>query len=152
MKRLKHILLFAAALFFSGSIMAQADQIVGTYIVNSPFTDDVAHVRVSRTNKGTYMGRIVWVNHPTNDDGTPRTDEKNPDPKKRSRKPEEIVMVWGLHYEEGEWIGGTLYDPYSGKNFGVKFKLADNGKDLIARYYKGKPAFGINADWKRLNR
>lgn len=47
-------------------------------------------------------------------------------------------------------VDGTLYDPYSGKKFSVKFKLAKNGSDLQARYYKGIPAAGLNATWKRL--
>lgn len=127
-----------------------ADHICGTYDVPSPFSDDEAHVCITKTSKGTYQGRIVWVNRDTNPDGTPRTDEKNPDPKLRSRQATDIVMCWNLKYEEGMWVNGVLYDPYSGKRFGIRFKPAKNGKDLDARYYKGKPAFGINAVWKRM--
>lgn len=150
MKQIKNILL-ALLLMLSGNAIAQdaASKILGTYKVPSPFTDDIAKVKITQSKNGTYSGRIVWVNKPNKEDGTPVTDEKNPDPKLRTRKATEIVMFWNLRYDKEEWVEGILYDPYSGKKFGVKFSLEKNGKDLKARYYKGKPAFGINATWTK---
>lgn len=147
---MKRILPLLLALLMGASAWAQADKIVGTYVVGSPFNTDTAHVRITLQKNGTYQGRITWVNRNTNADGTPRTDEKNPDPKLRQRKPEEIVMCWGLKYQDGEWVDGVLYDPYSGKKFSVKYKLSKNGRDLEARYYKGVPAIGISATWRRI--
>ena len=140
------------SLFVGVAAFAQdgADKILGTYRVPSPFSDDVAKVRITPQKDGRYQGRIVWVNNATNEDGTPRTDEKNADPKLRTRKATDIVMCWNLRYEGGEWVEGVLYDPYSGKKFSVKFKLAKNGTDLSARYYKGVPAMGINATWQKV--
>ena len=151
MKTIFKIFTFAMLMFFGISAFAQteADKIIGTYRVESPFTDDVAKVKITKAKNGTYSGRITWVNNTTNADGSPRTDEKNPDPKLRSRKPEEIIMVWNLQFKDGEWVNGTLYDPYSGKKFSVQFKA--DGNNLKARYYKGVPAMGINAVWKRVN-
>lgn len=150
-KRIKTLLLPLLMLCATVAI-AQSDgsKILGTYRVPSPFNDDAANVKITQCADGTFKGQVVWVNRATNKDGSPRTDEKNPDPKLRSRKPEEIIMCWGLKYEDGEWVGGTLYDPYSGKKFNIKFALDKNGSDLSARYYKGKPALGINGTWKRL--
>ncbi len=141
---------FFLLLGFSSFAQDKADKLLGTYLIESPFSDDVARVKISKNKNGTYQGRIVWVSKPTNPDGTPRTDEKNPDPKLRTRKPEEIVMVWNLQFDGEEWVKGTIYDPFSGGKFGVKFKLAKNGSDMIARYYKGVPAMGMNATWKRV--
>ena len=148
MKRL--LPLFLILLMAALSASAQEEKIVGTYSVASPFNTDTAHVRITKAKNGTYQGRITWVNRTTNADGSPRTDEKNPDPKLRSRKPEEIIMCWGLQYKEGEWVDGVLYDPYTGKKFSVKYKLSKNGRDLDARYYKGVPAIGISSTWKRI--
>lgn len=150
MKKLFTSILAALLLLVGGSLGAQEDKILGTYEVPSPFSDDVAHVKITKTQKGTYQGRITWVNRDKNPDGTPRTDEKNPDPKLRMRPPTDIVMFWNLQYKEGEWVDGVLYDPYTGKRFSVKFKLAKNGTDLSARYYKGVPVAGINGTWKRI--
>lgn len=128
-----------------------ADRIVGTFRVVSPFDrGDTAHVTVTRAPDDTYRGRISWVSKPNNPDGTPRTDLKNPNPKLRDRKATDVTMVYDLRFKSGEWVGGKLYDPYSGGTFGVQFKLADNGRDLEARYYKGRPLLGINAEWKRI--
>lgn len=152
MKKLLSTILLVAMMSLGTTLFAQGngDKLLGLYRVESPFSDDVAKVLVTKATNGTYTGRITWVNKPTNPDGTPRTDEKNSDPKLRNRKPEEIIMFWNIKYEGDEWVDGTLYDPYSGKKFSVKFKLAKNGSDVQARYYKGIPAVGINATWKRL--
>lgn len=150
---MKHLLGFITLILLAststGTLQAQtrADDIVGTYLVPSPFNDDTAHVKVTRTAKGTYQGRIVWANHTKNPDGTVRTDMKNADKKLRSRKYNEVIMVWNLTYEEGEWVDGKLYDPYSGKTFSVKFKPVKGSRDLSARYYKGVTAIGINGTW-----
>ena len=136
-----------------GSVPARAqsaDDIVGTYTVQSPFNDDVARVKVTRMADGTYQGRIVWANHTKNPDGSVRTDTKNADKKLRSRKYYEIIMVWGLTYENGGWVGGKLYDPYSGKTFSVKFRPIKGSRNLKARYYKGIPAIGIDATWEEV--
>lgn len=127
----------------------QADDIIGTYTVPSPFNDDVARVQITRATDGTYRGRIVWANHSTNADGTVRRDEKNADPKLRSRRFDEIYMAWNLRFKDGEWVDGKLYDPYTGKTFSIKFKPIKNSRNLKARYYKGVTAIGIDGTWVR---
>ena len=152
MKRLINRILVALFLLSGTSIMAQGDAILGTYKVTSPFNDDIAHVKITKTTKGTYMGRIVYCNPSTNADGSPRLDENNPDPKLRTRKPNEIIMCWNLSWDGKAWVEGKMYDVYSGKTWDLRFKPAKNGKDLDARYYKGVPAMGISGTWKRLDK
>lgn len=126
------------------------DVICGVYLVSSPKNDvDKIKVRITRTSKGLYQGRIVWVYPDKNPDGTERTDQNNPDKSLRNRKATDIVMCWNLKYVDGAWEDGILYDPTSGKRYNIQFSLASNGKDLVARYYKGRPAFGINQQWTR---
>ena len=143
---LTFLLLATASL---ATAQTKADDILGVYTTGSPFNDDVARVEITKTAKGTYQGRVTWTNHPTNPDGTVRTDSKNPDKKLRSRRYDEVIMFWDLTFEDGEWVGGKLYDPYSGKTFSVKFKPIKNSRNLKARYYKGIPAIGIDATWTR---
>ena len=153
MKKLLPLLLICLA--FAGRTMAQsadADKILGTFYLESPLSDDNAKVTFKKSAKGTYFAKIIWIDKPYNADGTLRTDEKNPDPKLRSRHATDVVLVWGLTYKDGEWVEGSVYDPFSGKSFGVKMKLEKNGKDLSVRYYKGKPALGITRTWTRVEK
>ena len=151
MGQFRHIFLTLLLLATASLAAAQtkADDILGVYSMDSPFNDDVARVEITKTARGTYQGRVIWTNHPTNPDGSVRTDAKNPDKKLRKRRYDEVIMVWDLTFEDGEWVEGKLYDPYSGKTFSVKFKPIKNSRNLKARYYKGIPAIGIDATWTR---
>lgn len=153
MKRLALLLL--VALFPLQSLMAQtddADYICGTYRVESPVSDDVVKIKLFRASDGTYRGKFVWLSQPNNPDGTPRTDVKNPDPEKRNRTADQIVAVWGLKYSDGQWVEGKIYDPTTGKTYGIQGKKAKNGKDLQMRYYLGKPAIGLTSIWTRVEK
>ena len=127
-----------------------ADDICGTYLVESPVSDDAVKIKIYRATNGKYQGKFVWLSKPNNPDGTPRTDINNPDPKKRNRTSDQIVAVWGLTYENGEWINGSIYDPNSGKTYGIKGKRAKNSRDMEMHYYWKKPVMGLNTTWKRL--
>lgn len=153
MGKILKLLLPAILLFISFPTFAQtgADAIEGTYQTKAPFCDDVAKIKITKAADGSYRGRIVWVSRTTNADGTPRLDEKNPNPKLRTRKPTDITMFWNVRYVDGEWVNGVLYDPYSGKTFGIQFTKEKNSANLEARYYKGKPAVGITTVWKRVD-
>lgn len=153
MKPMKHLLTFIFVTLLAMTAVAQtveADAILGTFQATSPFNDDTAHIKVTRLSNGTYQGRVVWVNHNTNPDGTPRRDKNNKDPKLRSRLATEVILFWDLRYDDGEWVKGKLYDDVTGKTFSIKISIDKNGKDLKARYYKGVPAVGITKTWKRI--
>ena len=143
---------FIAVLLFlcSSQVWAQAnaDDILGVWRTTSPFNDDTAHVRITRGSDGLYSGIVVWTNHPTNDDGSVRCDVKNKNPKLRTRKWNEVILCWNLQFKNGEWVKGNLYDPYSGKTFGVKLKPDKTASDIEARYYMGTPSIGITMKWK----
>ncbi len=129
----------------------RADAICGTYRVESPVSDDVVKIKIYRATNGKYQGKFVWLSKPNNPDGTPRTDINNPDPKKRNRTADQIVAVWNLAYKDGEWVEGLIYDPTSGKTYGLKGKKAKNGKDMEMRYYIKKPIIGLTTTWVREN-
>lgn len=136
------------------TIVAQnsdADAICGTYLVESPVSDDVVKIKIYRATNGKYQGKYVWLSRPNNPDGTPRTDINNPDPKKRNRTADQIVAVWNLKYDGKEWVEGLIYNPTSGKTYGLKGKTAKNGKDMEMRYYIKRPVIGLTSTWKREN-
>lgn len=129
----------------------RADAICGTYRVESPVSDDVVKIKIYRATNGKYQGKFVWLSKPNNPDGTPRTDINNPDPKKRNRTADQIVALWNLTYKDGEWVEGLIYDPTSGKTYGLKGKKAKNGKDMEMRYYIKKTIIGLTTTWVREN-
>ncbi len=135
---------------FGSRVLAQsADDICGTYRVESPVSDDVVKIKIYRTTTGSYAGKYVWLSKPNNPDGTPRTDINNPDPAKRNRTADQIIAVWGLRYDNGEWVGGSIYDPTSGKTYGLKGKRQKGSTDMEMRYYWKRPAIGLTNTWKR---
>lgn len=152
MRLFKSIALSLSVLFSSNTFAqkVEADQILGTYVLESIITDDIGHVLITKAKDGSYQGRLVWVNHPTNADGSVRCDDNNPDPQLRKRRYDQVYIFRNLKFKKDEWVNGKLYDPFSGKMFSIKFKLAKNGTDLEARYYKGTPALGITKPWKKL--
>ncbi|MBR1792736.1 MAG: DUF2147 domain-containing protein [Bacteroidales bacterium] len=149
---MRHTLLLVL-LLNTVSMVAQmpADRILGIYRAVSPIDGDTADIQVSRAADNTYQGRVVWASRRTNPDGSVRTDCNNANPALRSRRYDQVILCWDLRYKDGEWVKGKLYEPTTGKTFSVKMKLAANGRDLEARYYKGVPAVGISCTWQRQN-
>ncbi len=129
-----------------------ADAICGVYLMCNPKNEnDKIKLQITRADDGSYQGMILSVEPATNPDGSARTDIHNKDKRLRNRKADEIRLCWGLQYDAKKkmWVDGTLYDPTTGNDFGLQLSPSSNGKDLEARYYKGRPAFGITKTWKR---
>lgn len=91
-------------------------------------------------------GRTVWLKKPNWKDGSPRIDEKNPDPALRSRPWCGIEVITGLRPDdEGLWSGGLIYDPKTGERF--DFDLKPDGETMRARGYLGVPLLGKKERW-----
>lgn len=82
--------------------------------------DGRAKIRVDRCGGTKVCGKVVWLKVPTWDDGSPRTDAKNPDPKKRSR-PMIGVQLMSLSVEDDKFIG-DIYNADSGKTYQVSLQ------------------------------
>ena len=65
------------------ALAAPAQDPSGTWLTG----DGRAKVRIDRCGPAgaNICGKVVWLKSPNTEDGTPRTDIKNPDPKKRGR-------------------------------------------------------------------
>ena len=79
----------------------------------------------------------------------PGTDVNNPDPMLRSRPLIGLELFDGFRYEgDGEWSGGTIYDPNNGKTYSCKLKLT--GPDTLkVRGFIGISLIGRSETWKR---
>lgn len=102
-----------------------------------------------------FCGSIVWLKNPNYTDsrdgavGTPVIDHKNPDHALRSRPVLGLQVLNGFTPENGTtWVGGTCYDPKSGKTYRGKIHLAAPDR-LELRGYIGIPLFGRSSIWQR---
>ena len=96
-----------------------------------------------------YNGRIVWLQNPTEADGSPAVDENNPDAKLRSRQLIGLNMLSGLKKNGGEYSGGSIYDPGNGKTYNCSMKV--EGDVLHVRGSLDKRGLlGRTMDWFRV--
>ena len=81
-----------------------------------------------------FQAHLLYGNEVVEADQTTfKQDAKNPNPTLRSRSLKNIVFIWGLHWDDGEWTDGSLYDGSSGKTYRCKVEIKD-GKMLLRGY------------------
>lgn len=98
-----------------------------------------------------YFGKLLWASNMFEADGkTPKKDFKNPDKNLQSRSRKNIVNITNLKYEDGEYVGGKLYNPSEGDTYSLKAKLT-NANELDFRGYMGISLLGKTMKFKRVN-
>ena len=123
---------------------AFAQDVVGKWKLD----DGSAIVEVYK-NGDSFNGKIVWLQDPTEPDGTPAVDNNNPDPKLRSRQLIGLNMLSGLKKTGSEYSGGTIYDPGNGKTYNCSMKV--EGDVLKVRGSLDKRGLlGRTMDWFRV--
>ncbi|MES1924080.1 DUF2147 domain-containing protein [Salinisphaera sp. T31B1] len=139
----KRALLATALLVCAGPLMAaehQADDIAGVWETASG-----GYVQIYQSDDH-WQGKIVGSS-----DGQARYDKQNPDESKRDRRLLGVVVLQGLSYAgDGEYEGGSIYDPNNGKTY--KAKATQTGPDTLeARGYIGISLIGKSQTWKRID-
>ncbi len=93
-------------------------------------------------------GKIVWLKEPNKDNGTPKTDENNPDKAKHNNPIIGLNILTGFVADgDNEWEDGEVYDPENGKTYSCEMTL--NGSTLEVRGYIGVSLFGRTEKWTR---
>ena len=96
-----------------------------------------------------YNGKIVWLENPTESDGSPAVDSNNPDPALRSRQIIGLNMLNGLKDTGKDYSGGKIYDPGNGKTYNCSMKV--EGDVLKVRGSLDKRGLvGRTMDWFRV--
>lgn len=140
---MKKILSITALVMFAISL-TMAQDVVGKWKLE----DGSAIVEVYQ-NGNVFNGRIVWLKIPNGPDGKPALDMNNPDKKLRSRKLMGMNMLHNLKASNGEYNGGSIYDPNNGKTYNCSMKV--EGKTLKVRGSLDKRGiFGRTMDWFRV--
>lgn len=143
---MKKTILLLTMILATGSLFAQsqADKILGTWLNE----EKDGKIEIYKTGEK-YFGKIVWGKELYEPDGkTSRTDRKNPDPKLRSRKLEGLVILTNFRYDDGEWEGGKIYDPKSGKTYSCVMRF--KGSILVIKGYVGVTWLGRTTVWTRV--
>jgi len=96
----------------------------------------------------TYSGKLIWGNSVLDENGKPKHDVNNPDPKLKPRLLQGMVMLTGLVYEDGKWRNGKIYNGLTGKSYNVIITIKGNTLEL--RGYIGFPIFGETTVWQRI--
>ena len=111
--------LVLAALGAASTASAAPKDPSGTWLTE----DGRAKVRVDRCGPGAanVCGKIVWLKAPTDEAGAPRTDIKNPDPKKRVRPVIGLQLIQGLTPDEDKF-SGEIYNIEAGKVYSVSLE------------------------------
>ena len=137
--------LFVGMMFMLAPLCAAlAQDVVGKWKLE----DGSAIVEVYKQGD-VFNGKIVWLQHPTEADGSPAVDNNNPDAKLRTRKLIGLNMLSGLKKTGDEYSGGTIYDPGNGKTYNCSMKV--EGDILKVRGSLDKRGLlGRTMDWFRV--
>ena len=123
---------------------AFAQDVVGKWKLE----DGTAIVEVYKSGDA-YNGKIVWLEKPTEADGSPAIDDLNPDPQLRTRQVLGLNMLSGLKKVGDEYTGGKIYDPGNGKTYNCSMQV--EGDVLKVRgSLDAKGLIGRTMDWFRV--
>ena len=97
-----------------------------------------------------YVGRLVWLKEPYDQDGKPKIDSKNPNASLKTRPllGTEILKDF-VYLGDGVWDQGSIYDPKTGKTYSSKMSMINNNK-LSVRGYVGISILGRTEIWQRI--
>ncbi len=145
------IILIVSTLSASAICRADGDDILGVW--NNQEKD--AKIEIFKCGDK-YCGKVISLrepNYPAGSTegmpGSPRHDNNNPDPAKRSRPIIGLqIMNNFIVVGEGTWTGGTVYDPKTGNTYRGKMRLV-TPNELALRGFVGIPLFGRSTKWSR---
>ncbi len=145
---MKKIIFFLTFLFLSSAFLsAQADKVVGFWLTEK----GTSQVEIYKGTDGKYYGKVSWLEE-LNEDGKPKVDSENPDPKLQNRPILGLPLLQGLEYDkkDEEWVNGTIYDPDNGKTYDCFMWFEENDKELQMKgFVMGMRFIGRTSVWKK---
>jgi len=82
-----------------------------------------SRVRISACGAN-ICGSIVWMQEPNTEKGTPKLDNNNPDPSKRSRPLLGLQIILPMQADGADRWSGSIYNPEDGKTYSASFALS----------------------------
>jgi len=149
LNRMKKLLLPVTLLLFLPLFLyAQPDRIVGIWLTE----EGTSQVEIYESPDGKFHGKIVWLDEPM-ENGKPKVDDENPDPKLAKRPIMGLPLVKNFKYssKKKQWVNGSIYDPDNGKTYDcfAWFEKGDYNTLYLKGYVMGIRALGRSTVWKR---
>jgi len=137
-----------AILFVPLFLYSQSNKIEGTW-----YNDEkTSTIDIKKGSDSRYSGQISWLETP-NENGKPKIDDENPDPKLATRPIMGLTIVKNFKYDSKKkrWIEGRIYDPENGKTYDCYAWFEDgNYKNLYLKgYVAGIKALGRKTIWTK---
>jgi uncharacterized protein (DUF2147 family) len=121
---IRQVLLIAlAASLAAAPALAASDPVFGVWLT----ADKDGKVRIApcAADPAQTCGVVIWGRGPKGEDARTLTDEKNPEPAKRSRPIVGLQIISEFRHDgEGGWSGGKIYEPQTGRTFKAKMSSA----------------------------
>ena len=137
-------IIFSIAFMVMSFCAASAQDVIGKWKLE----DGTAIVEVYQQGD-VFNGKIVWLQNPTEADGTPAKDDKNPDKALRTREVLGLNMLHGLKKDGAKYAGGKIYDPGNGKTYNCSMQV--EGDVLKVRgSLDARGLIGRTMDWFRV--
>jgi len=100
-------------------------------------------------NGDKYYGKIVWLEEPNEEDGTPKIDDENPDEKLQNRPIMGLNILTDFVYDgDDTWEDGEIYNPRDGKTYSCYLELLSEER-LKVRGFIGISLIGKTNYWTR---
>jgi uncharacterized protein (DUF2147 family) len=138
---MKHVLFLCLFVFLGNTLLAQTDAIERIWYNQ----EKTAKIQIYKAKDNKFYGKIVWLKEP-NENGKPKVDDDNPDPKKRNQPLMGLMVLKGFIKDGSKtYEDGSIYDPKNGKTYSCK--ITHNGNSLDVRGYMGISLIGRTAKW-----
>ncbi|MEC8610419.1 MAG: DUF2147 domain-containing protein [Bacteroidota bacterium] len=129
----------------SFTLFAQTDALVGKWYNN----EKDAVISISKTEKNTFDGHIIWMKFPNDENGKPKVDNLNPKKSLQTRPRLGLKIMYDFKFDaDNKWTEGQIYDPKSGNTYNGSITLSSTNT-LDLRGYVGLPIFGRTSTWTR---
>ncbi|MGA3132274.1 MAG: DUF2147 domain-containing protein [Terracidiphilus sp.] len=137
-----------AILLAPGAIRAQTDAAsspVGRWKTIDDHTGKPKSIVEIREQNGTLTGTIETLLNPP----TPHPTCNLCSGAKKDQPFLGLEILWGFHLDGGQWSGGQVLDPETGKVYSATITLQDGGNKLRLRGYIGISLLGRTQYWLR---
>jgi len=146
MKKLLFTIFLAGLITTVSYSQKQENKIIGYWLTE----EGESQVQIYKDN-GKFHGKIVWLEEPYEEDGTPKRDDENPKEKLRDRKILGLKLLENFEYDKDDerWEDGKIYDAKSGNTYKCRMWFEDGYDKLYIKGYIGISLIGRTTKWTR---